>query len=137
MQYEQEKDEAGIKAEQEKKDLVAQDEIKRQRNIRNASFTVLAVVLLFSVVVYRQRNKIAAEKKRSDLLLMDKELLLKEIHHRVKNNLEVLSSLLALQSAQIEDPHTKMPCRKARTGCIQLALFTRNYTRAPISAPLK
>jgi two-component system, sensor histidine kinase PdtaS len=107
MQYENEKKEAIVKAEQEKKDVRAQQKIKLQRNIRNSAFAVLAVVLLFSTVVYRQRNKIAGGKKRSDQLLLDKELLLREIHHRVKNNLEVVSSLLALQSAQIDDPYTK------------------------------
>jgi two-component sensor histidine kinase/uncharacterized protein HemY len=107
IQYESDKKEAVIKSEQEKKDIAAAEAIRRQRNILYSAFAGLAVVLLFSVVVYHQRNKTAREKKRSDLLLRDNELLLKEIHHRVKNNLEVVSSLLALQSAQIDDPATK------------------------------
>lgn len=64
LQYDFDKKQAEAKADQEKKDA-------RQRVVRNAIATGLAGALVFIVVVYRQRNKIAKERKRSDDLLLN------------------------------------------------------------------
>jgi len=71
MQYEFDKKEAATTAEQEKKDAVAAQELKRQKLVRNGIGGGLAFALLFLGVVWRQRNRIGREKARSEELLLN------------------------------------------------------------------
>ena len=71
LNYQFEKREAAAKAKQEIKDAVASEEKRTQAIIRNSIAGGLGAVLLFSFIVYRQRNRISKEKKRSDELLLN------------------------------------------------------------------
>jgi PAS domain S-box-containing protein len=60
------------------------------------------------------------ELKRS---LKEKEVLLREIHHRVKNNLQVISSLLDMKSMRTANPQLIELCNDARTKIQTMALI--------------
>jgi class 3 adenylate cyclase len=63
--------EAAAKLEQEKKDALAAQEIKRNKFIRNGFIVGFGVMLLFALIFFSQRNKIKAGKKQSDELLLN------------------------------------------------------------------
>ncbi len=54
--------------------------------------------------------------------LKDKELLIKEVHHRVKNNLQIIASLLGLQKAGINDAQTLQTLEEFRNRVNSMAL---------------
>ncbi len=98
-QYETEKKETTIATQEQ--------QITQQSRIQWLGIGLLGLLGLVAFNFYRNGQV----RKKANALLAAKnaenELLLKEIHHRVKNNLEVVSSLLALQSAQIDDKGIK------------------------------
>lgn len=98
-QYETEKKEATISAQEL--------QLKQQHQMQFLYLGITALLGLLAFTFYK--NAISRKKSNQQLAakIAENELLLKEIHHRVKNNLEVVSSLLELQSSQISDPGIK------------------------------
>lgn len=103
---EKEKEIFALKLEQEERAL----EALRERNQRVFLWSAVLLSLLGTVFLYRlfilrgrASKALASEKSTIENALKEKELLMQEIHHRVKNNLQVITSLLNLQSNLIED----------------------------------
>jgi len=100
-----------------------------------ANIFVACVLLIYLLRQFKNTTTFAEKKfkaanaeleNRNRLVIAqneEKTIMLKEIHHRVKNNLQVITSLLRLQSRELEDTKTKDQFQDAVQRIIAMALI--------------
>ncbi len=98
----------------------------KQGESRDVYVIAQAMILSDRPVVHTIWHDITERKKAEELILSslkEKEVLLKEIHHRVKNNLQVINSLLNLQAKNIADTKIRAIFEDARNRVNSMALI--------------
>ncbi|MFI0426732.1 MAG: tetratricopeptide repeat protein [Flavobacterium sp.] len=133
MNFEFERKQEMLQLEQKQKDEKQVNEAKKQKIL----FSIIALSLFFvsilAVGIYvnlkqHQKQKRIVEKQKEVIQnsLTEKETLLREIHHRVKNNLQIISSLLNMQSHDIDDEKILATIQEGQSRVQAMSLIHQN-----------
>lgn len=92
--------------------------------------------------IEQKNNLISAKNDTIKESLAEKEMLLKEIHHRVKNNLQIISGILELQNLNISDENAKIILKEGQARIQSIALIhktlyqSENFSKVPFQSYL-
>ncbi len=97
--------------------------VKQQRRTIIVGALALIFVSILLTMLFRLLKKVNKQKDIISKALSDKDILIKEIHHRVKNNLQLISSLLTLQGRGIDDKKAKSAIQDGKNRVRSMALI--------------
>jgi len=113
----------------EKVTKIEEVNLKKDRK-KNIVLFVVALLLLAVLLVFfniRKKNGVILKQKvQLEKSLSEKELLFREVHHRVKNNLQIISSLLLREKRKKSDPLFKSLMSDAHSRIDSMALIYDN-----------
>jgi two-component sensor histidine kinase len=112
-------------------------EVSKQKTIRNALLFCGMILILVVFFILTQLKKTKKQKQlleirnkqiesKNEIInksLFEKDLLIKEVHHRVKNNLQIVSSLLKLQSGKTNSLEIQNSLNEAQERINSMALL--------------
>lgn len=111
-------------------------EVEQSKNSERILFGALGLAVLLALFfIYRQRvnrrqNQLLREKQKIvQASLQEKETLLAEVHHRVKNNLQLIYNLLDLQSRDLQDEKARNAVISSRNRVASMALVHQKLYR--------
>ncbi len=116
--------ESKYQTEKKQQELLQKDKEKRQ--LLYLVFGAFAIVLLLSYLVWvniRQKKNLARQKQLLETAVDEKNILLKETHHRVKNSFQIVSSLLYLQSENMKDQEAALAVKEAQNRVKSMVLI--------------
>lgn len=100
---------------------------KKQSKLYLISGSLFAIALFgavfFLITSRRQSSKLNEQNRIIQKAYEEKDLLIKEVHHRVKNNFQIVSSLLELQSKGIEDEKALALANEGKNRVKSMALI--------------
>ncbi len=99
---------------------------EKSRNIFALISVLFSVYLLggvFGKNLLHAHHNLYKTKNDLEEKINEKETLIKEVHHRVKNNLQTISSLLSLQSRNIADKEVKSLLKSSQNRIISMAMI--------------